>query len=198
MKRLRSTFLQGAVNNERPWVCSKKPAQQGRNHFSARSILVLREYGKMARTPLKAFFNSPKLVRNAGMNRQKLQNGFHGLMFATLSIICTLPAPTDGIASPPLTAGREVTIDEATEFIREAANATEQAWEEFHTSAIEGTLASPLVQVTIERQLHEARGLLMEARKAKRSQDYQSVQHITRLVQELTHHIILASRERKQ
>ncbi len=184
MKRSRGIFLQGAVDNERSWVCSEKCAQHGPSH--------------LARTPLTAFFNSPKIVRTADMNRQKLRNGFHGMMFATLSIICTLLTPAVGIASPPMTVGGEVTIDEATEFIRKAANATEQAWEEFHTSAIEGTLASPLVQITIERQLYEARGLLMGARKAKRSQDYQSVKHITRQVQKLTQHIILASRERKQ
>ena len=132
------------------------------------------------------------------MNHQKPQNKFHGLMFPTLSIICLLLNPAAGIASSPVTAGSEIAIDEAAEFIRQAADATEQAWEEFHTSAIEGTLASPLVQVTIERQLHEVRGLLMEARKAKRSQDYQSVKHITKQVQELTQHIILASRKRKQ
>ena len=132
------------------------------------------------------------------MNPQTPQNGFYGMIFATLSIICVLLTPAAGTASPPVIVGAKITIDEATEFVQQAADATEQAWEEFHTSAIEGTLASPLVQVTIEGQLHEARGLLMEARKAKRSQDYQSVKHITKQVQELSQHIILASRERKQ
>ena len=40
----------------------KKVIQQGQSHFSARSILSVREYGKMARTPLVAFFNIPKLT----------------------------------------------------------------------------------------------------------------------------------------
>ena len=47
--------------------CSKKHAlnlsegsiQQGRSHFDARSVLTVREHGKMARTPLAAFFNIP-------------------------------------------------------------------------------------------------------------------------------------------
>ena len=47
--------------------CSKKHAlslsegfvQQGRSHFDARSVLSVREHGKMARTPLVAFFNIP-------------------------------------------------------------------------------------------------------------------------------------------
>ena len=41
-------------------VGSKKSVQQGRNHFCARSVHLVREYGKMARTPLAAFFNRPK------------------------------------------------------------------------------------------------------------------------------------------
>ncbi len=39
--------------------CSKKFVQQGRSHFDPWSVLVLREHGKMARTPLAAFFNVP-------------------------------------------------------------------------------------------------------------------------------------------
>jgi len=47
--------------------CSKKHAlslsegsiQQGRSHFDARSVHGVREHGKMARTPLAAFFNIP-------------------------------------------------------------------------------------------------------------------------------------------
>ena len=47
--------------------CSKKHAlslsegsiQQGRSHFGARSVHGVREHGKMARTPLAAFFNIP-------------------------------------------------------------------------------------------------------------------------------------------
>ena len=39
--------------------CSKKSVQQGRSHFDARSVLIVREHGKRARTPLAAFFNIP-------------------------------------------------------------------------------------------------------------------------------------------
>jgi hypothetical protein len=39
----------------REW--SKMSVQQGRSHFDARSVLPVREHGKMARTPLAAFFN---------------------------------------------------------------------------------------------------------------------------------------------
>ncbi len=37
----------------------KKVLQQGRSPFDARSVLIVREHGKMARTPLAAFFNIP-------------------------------------------------------------------------------------------------------------------------------------------
>ncbi len=39
--------------------CSKKFVQQGRSPFDARSVLIVREHGKRARTPLAAFFNIP-------------------------------------------------------------------------------------------------------------------------------------------
>ena len=103
-----------------------------------------------------------------------------------------------GIPSLAYSSGKGVSQAEATQLIRQAADATEEAWEEFHAAAIEGTLASPLIQVTIEGQLHEVRRLLMEARKAKRSQDYHSVKTMTQQVQEITQNIIQESRERKQ
>ena len=37
----------------------KKVIQQGRSLFDARSVLPVREHGKMTRTPLVAFFNIP-------------------------------------------------------------------------------------------------------------------------------------------
>ncbi len=43
------------------WEWSKKSVQQGRSHFGVRSVLVLREHGKRARTPLAAFFNIPHM-----------------------------------------------------------------------------------------------------------------------------------------
>ena len=42
--------------------CSKKSVQQGRSHFGARSVHGVREHGKMARTPLVAFFNIPIII----------------------------------------------------------------------------------------------------------------------------------------
>jgi len=37
--------------------------QQGHSHFFARSVLAIREYGKMARTLLATFFNRPLMPR---------------------------------------------------------------------------------------------------------------------------------------
>jgi hypothetical protein len=39
----------------------KKVIQQGRSDFDARSVLSVREHDKIARTPLVAFFNIPKI-----------------------------------------------------------------------------------------------------------------------------------------
>ena len=131
------------------------------------------------------------------MKKLKPRNQIKGTIYLVLSLIF-IQLITLGTPSQANSSGEGVSQDESTQLIREAAHATEEAWEEFHASAIEGTLASPLIQVTIEGQLHEARGLLMQARIAKRSQDYQAVKDITQQIQEITQNIIQASRERKQ
>ena len=82
--------------------------------------------------------------------------------------------------------------------IHGAAQAVDEAWEEFHSAAIGGTLASPAIQTRIESQLHQARSLLMEARMANRRKDWRSVIMITEKVIELSSHIVRASREKKQ
>lgn len=84
------------------------------------------------------------------------------------------------------------------EVINRAARAVDDAWEEFHQAAIGGTLASPVIQTKIESQLHEARALLMEARKAERKRDHQSVKIITNKLFVLSNQIVQASREKKQ
>ena len=131
------------------------------------------------------------------MKKLKPRNQIKGTMYLMLSLIF-IQLITLGTPSQANSSGEGVSQDEATQLIRKAAHATEEAWEEFHAAAIEGTLASPLIQVTIEGQLHEARGLLMRARIAKRSQDYQAVKDITEQITEITQNIIQASRERKQ
>jgi DNA-binding protein YbaB len=134
----------------------------------------------------------PRIVK-----KLKPRNQIKGTMYLMLSLLF-IQLIALGTPSQANSSGEEVSQDEATQLIQEAAHATEKAWEEFHAAAIEGTLASPLIQVTIEGQLHEARGLLMQARIAKRSQDYQAVKDTTKQIQEITQNIIQASRERKQ
>ena len=90
------------------------------------------------------------------------------------------------------------TQESSRQIIHKAAEAVEEAWDEFHNAAIGGTLASPLIQTQIERQLHEARSLLMEARKAERRNDFDTIRRTTDTVMQLSHNIVKASREKKQ
>jgi hypothetical protein len=62
MKMFACKFAQDEVTHQRLRVSSKKSVQQGRSHFYAWSVCVIREHGKMARTPLAAFFNRPRLA----------------------------------------------------------------------------------------------------------------------------------------
>ena len=131
------------------------------------------------------------------MKKLKSRNRIKVIIYLMLSMIL-IQLIIGGPPSQANSSGEGVSQDEATQLIREAAHATEQAWEEFHAAAIEGTLASPVIQVTIEGQLHEVRAFLMQARIAKRSQDYQAVKDITQQIHEITQNILQASRERKQ
>ena len=104
-----------------------------------------------------------------------------------------------GIAiSQGATSGVSEGVRESQQLILRAAQAVDHAWEEFHESAIGGTLASPRIQTKIEGQLHQARALLMDARQAARRGDHQLVKKITEKVLILSNEIVQASRERKQ
>jgi hypothetical protein len=84
-------FAQDEMTHQRLRVGSKKSVQQGRAWFSvsrrgpplfyAQSVPLVREHGKMARTPLAAFFNRPipsrletqmKIEMNRGRKGEKL------------------------------------------------------------------------------------------------------------------------------
>jgi len=56
---LRAPYAHRHVGNLRHLGCSKKFVQQGRSAFFEQSVLPGREHGKLVRTPLAAFFNSP-------------------------------------------------------------------------------------------------------------------------------------------
>ena len=70
MTMSRGQFAHEHVGSQRIRVGSKKSAQQGRALletsrrvsplFCAQSVHLVREHGKMARTPLAAFFNRPR------------------------------------------------------------------------------------------------------------------------------------------
>ena len=73
MKMFTCKFAQDEVTHQRLRVGSKKHAlslpegsvQQCRSHFYARSVCVICEHGKMARTPLAAFFNRPRNISSS-------------------------------------------------------------------------------------------------------------------------------------
>ena len=52
------------IGCQRLRVGSKKSAQHGRSPSCGRSVYLVREHGKRARTPLAAFFNRPIIVRS--------------------------------------------------------------------------------------------------------------------------------------
>ena len=117
------------------------------------------------------------------------------LAVVALTIITWALGGTPAYGVPP--SGPEEQKDSRA-LIHQSAQATELAWEEFHAAAIGGTLASPAIQSSIERQLHQARALLMEARKADRAQQFAEVKSLTQQILEITQNIVQASREKKQ
>ena len=82
MKMITCKFAQDEVIHQRLRVGSKKHAlslpegsiqtcpevarREGRSHFYARSVHLVREHG-MAKTPLAAFFNRPKMRAVVGV-----------------------------------------------------------------------------------------------------------------------------------
>jgi hypothetical protein len=59
ISQIRRIFTRDEFDISGGQECSKKSVQQGRSPFDARSVHGVREHGKMARTPLAAFFNIP-------------------------------------------------------------------------------------------------------------------------------------------
>jgi hypothetical protein len=82
--------------------------------------------------------------------------------------------------------------------IQEARAAVNHAWEVYHRAALSGTLESPALQVSIEKDLRAARALLAEV---ERSDDPGAMAvsngRIDR-IRELTDRIITQSHRRKQ
>ena len=120
-----------------------------------------------------------------------------GRLAAMILLLGCMARPSGGASAWGAPAERPLEQPSTVTVIREAAHAADHAWEEFHRAAIGGTLASPAVQSRIERQLHEVRALLMEARKAERAHQVESVHVLAQRIFETTNTIIQSSREKK-
>ena len=59
----RQSHLANFMNHHKQWACSKRPAQQGRRGFGARSVHGVREDDKGPGTPLADFFNRPQMIQ---------------------------------------------------------------------------------------------------------------------------------------
>ena len=81
--------------------------------------------------------------------------------------------------------------------IHEAQHRVDAAWDAFHQAALTGALASPDVQTRVERDLHEARGLLVKARDAAERKDQRTVDTLLHRIEELAARAIKASRQAK-
>lgn len=137
-------------------------------------------------------------VNHANTRWGRKMPGRHSFLACALILTILLLGGTGGTpiyGAPPIVPQEQ---EDARKLIHQSAQATEQAWEEFHSAAIGGTLASPAVQANIERQLHEVRALLMEARKAERAKQFDSVKSLTGKIIQITQNIVQASREKKQ
>ena len=82
MKIAKAIFCQEAFGAQELWVGSKKFVQQVHSQFCARSVLALREHGKLARTPLAAFFNRP--IREDSLPNGQWFNGANSLLVMVL------------------------------------------------------------------------------------------------------------------
>jgi len=94
---LNHILILGLLNISLPWQihaqeetaiiswreCSKKSVQQGRSRFDARSVQGVREHGKMARTPLAAFFNIPIVLLS-----KRIQLLFQIFFLVNLNLEC--------------------------------------------------------------------------------------------------------------
>jgi hypothetical protein len=86
---------------------------------------------------------------------------------------------------------------EMVEAVHQAQHEVDSAWEAFHGAAVGGTLASPETQVEIERALHDARRLLVQARQAADRSDATHLAPLLESIHSLSALAVNGSRERK-
>lgn len=77
--------------------------------------------------------------------------------------------------------------------IQEARAAVSHAWEVYHRAALSGTLQSPALQLSIEKDLRAARALLAEADTANTSSTVGVSPEWLSRIRDLTDHIITRS-----
>ncbi len=61
------------MNHHRHRACSKRPVQQDRRPFGARSVLIVREHDKGPRTQLAAFLNILLEIFHAAKPRMRIR-----------------------------------------------------------------------------------------------------------------------------
>jgi hypothetical protein len=106
------------------------------------------------------------------------------------------------LATSPLQAGpidpvRHPDPDHA-HAVHDAEHAVDDAWDIYHRAALEGTIASPALQATIEQHLHEARTLVTQMQEAADREDARQVRRLVHQIKRHASHAIQGSKEHKQ
>lgn len=79
-----------------------------------------------------------------------------------------------------------------------ARAAVNHAWEVYHRAALSGTLESPALQISIEKELREARAMLAEAETRRSESRTGLTTDFLDRIRELTDRIITQSQRRRQ
>ncbi len=87
---------------------------------------------------------------------------------------------------------------EADRLIYAATRAIDDAWDAFHQAALGGTLASPEIQTSVEKDLFKSRELLRAARHARHQGDIDKVKQLTTQIHEIVANIVYLSHLNKE
>ena len=118
-----------------------------------------------------------------------------GLAAIPLLILCLggeYPATAGPLATP------HTHESEAKRAVHDAEHMVDEAWDIYHQAALGGTLASPALQAQIERDLHDARQLLVEARETADRGSREELDRILARIRELSTRAIQGSLETKK
>lgn len=92
----------------------------------------------------------------------------------------------------------DIQTTDAERAMHDAEHMVDEAWEVYHEAALGGTLASPALQAQIERDLHDARKLLVEARQVANRGSKDEFHRILSRIKTLSARAIQGSRETKK